>query len=42
MLLNDEKGNIIRCTPEHKIWTQNRGWVKAMDLVETDVLCSEI
>jgi hypothetical protein len=42
MEIEDEKGNIIKCTPDHQIWTQNRGWVMAQDLVETDVLCSEI
>lgn len=31
-------GKVIRCTPDHKIMTKNRGWVKAEDLVETDEL----
>lgn len=33
-----ENGKIIKCTPNHKIMTTNRGWVKAEDLVETDIL----
>ena len=32
------EGKIIKCSAEHKIWTENRGYVKAKDLVETDVL----
>lgn len=31
-------GNLIRCTPEHYIWTKNRGYVMAQDLLETDDL----
>jgi ribonucleoside-diphosphate reductase alpha chain len=31
-------GRKIRCTPEHHIWTLNRGWVVAKDLLETDEL----
>lgn len=31
-------GAIIRCTPDHKIWTDNRGWVEAQDLLVTDEL----
>jgi len=37
--IEDESGNKIQCTPDHKIYTQNRGWVLAKDLVETDELC---
>lgn len=40
--IEDEQGNVIRCTPEHQIWTQNRGWVMAKDLAESDVLCTEM
>lgn len=29
----------IECTPDHKIYTKNRGWVKAIELIEDDVLC---
>jgi predicted phage terminase large subunit-like protein len=31
-------GAIIRCTPDHKIWTDNRGWIEAQDLLATDEL----
>lgn len=31
-------GDSIRCTPSHRIWTLNRGWVKASLLVSSDVL----
>jgi ribonucleoside-diphosphate reductase alpha chain len=40
--IEDESGKIIRCTPDHQIWTKNRGWVMAKNLLETDVLCTEI
>ena len=30
----------LRCTPEHPIWTENRGWVKALSLYPEDVLAS--
>jgi intein/homing endonuclease len=26
----------IKCTPDHKIMTKNRGWVEAKDLTEDD------
>ena len=32
------QGNILRCTPDHKIFTKNRGWVEAQHLQESDVL----
>jgi ribonucleoside-diphosphate reductase alpha chain len=39
MLIEDEEtGKSIRCTPEHKIYTKNRGYVMAKDLKENDVL----
>ena len=31
-------GKIVRCTPEHKILTKNRGWVEAQHLEECDEL----
>lgn len=40
--IEDESGRVIRCTPEHKIYTTNRGYVMAKDLVETDSMCLEI
>ena len=36
--IEHESGKIIRCTPNHQIYTKNRGWVCAGDLLETDVL----
>jgi ribonucleoside-diphosphate reductase alpha chain len=29
-------GQELRCTPNHRFWTTNRGWVAAADLVGTD------
>lgn len=31
-------GKIVECTPEHKVFTKNRGYVEAQHLIETDVL----
>lgn len=36
--IEDESGNILKCTPEHKIYTKNRGYVQAQYLKEDDVL----
>jgi hypothetical protein len=36
--ITSEQGQSIECTPEHRIWTENRGYVMAKDLLETDVL----
>jgi len=36
--ITDENGNSITCTEDHLIWTQNRGYVRAADLKENDVL----
>lgn len=36
--ITDDNGRSIICTPEHKIWTENRGYVMAKDLLETDEL----
>jgi ribonucleoside-diphosphate reductase alpha chain len=36
--IETEKGTVIKCTPEHKIFTKNRGWVEAQFLEETDEL----
>ena len=36
--ITDGTGQFIKCTPTHKIWTENRGYVTAEELVETDVL----
>ncbi|HET8568864.1 MAG TPA: LAGLIDADG family homing endonuclease [Candidatus Limnocylindria bacterium] len=29
-------GGELRCTPNHRIWTSNRGWVEARDLTPSD------
>ncbi len=29
-------GSRLRCTPMHRIWTANRGWVRAEDLTDAD------
>ena len=34
--LEFEDGKIIRCTKDHEIYTENRGWVKADELNEFD------
>ena len=36
--ITDEKGNILVCTPDHKIYTKNRGYVEAAKLLPTDIL----
>jgi len=38
-IIDDETGKKIICTPEHKIFTKNRGYVMAKDLLESDNLC---
>jgi ribonucleoside-diphosphate reductase alpha chain len=40
--IEDEHGNVLRCTGDHLIFTKNRGYVRADALVETDELCVEI
>lgn len=37
-ITDDETGKVVECTPDHQIWTKNRGWVQAKDLEETDEL----
>jgi ribonucleotide reductase alpha subunit len=37
-ITDEESGKIIVVTPEHKVFTKNRGYVMAKDLVETDEL----
>lgn len=36
--ITDDNGNYIICTEYHQIWTQNRGYVRAGNLQENDVL----
>ena len=33
-----ENGNSVKCTPDHKVWTENRGYVEARNLTLDDVL----
>jgi ribonucleoside-diphosphate reductase alpha chain len=40
-ITDDNTGKTIECTPDHQIFTQNRGWVKAKNLVTTDELLIE-
>lgn len=35
-----EDGSFIKCTPDHKIFTENRGWIEAKDLTVDDDLIS--
>lgn len=39
--VEDENGNesVLRITPDHQVWTENRGYVDAENLQETDVIC---
>tara|TARA_E500000318_G_scaffold70228_1_gene64962 strand:- start:238 stop:615 length:378 start_codon:yes stop_codon:yes gene_type:complete len=37
-ITDEESGKSIVVTPEHKVFTKNRGYVMAKDLVETDEL----
>ena len=36
--IEDEQGRVLHCTPEHMVYTKNRGYVEAQHLCETDVL----
>jgi ribonucleoside-diphosphate reductase alpha chain len=38
IVIETPDGNVIECTPEHKILTKNRGWVEAQNLEENDEL----
>lgn len=37
-ICDEETGHTIVCTPDHQVYTKNRGYVKAGELTETDVL----
>jgi ribonucleoside-diphosphate reductase alpha chain len=39
--IEDEHGNILQCTPDHQIYTKNRGYVMAKDLKEDDIIQNE-
>src|SRR5262249_41996947 len=34
--LRFSNGSRLRCTPNHRVWTANRGWVHASDLMPDD------
>jgi ribonucleoside-diphosphate reductase alpha chain len=36
MKLRFSDGRELRCTPNHRIWTENRGWARADELTEED------
>lgn len=36
--IETESGKVVECTEDHQIYTKNRGWVKAKDLIEIDEL----
>jgi len=38
--IESENGDIIKLTPDHKIFVENKGWIKASDLKEDDVIIS--
>ena len=40
-ITDESTGKIIECTPDHQVYTQNRGWVQAKDLNEDDELLLE-
>lgn len=40
-ITDTESGKSIRCTPEHLIYTRNRGWVEAQNLKSDDILVIE-
>ena len=40
-ITDDKTGRVVECTPDHQIYTQNRGWVLAKDLTENDELLLE-
>jgi ribonucleoside-diphosphate reductase alpha chain len=40
-ITDDKTGRVVECTPDHQIYTQNRGWVLAKDLTEDDELLLE-
>jgi hypothetical protein len=37
-LRDTETGKFVRATADHKIWTQNRGYVEVKDLLPDDIL----
>jgi ribonucleotide reductase alpha subunit len=37
-ITDEESGNFIICTEDHMVWTENRGYVRAIELDENDIL----
>jgi ribonucleotide reductase alpha subunit len=37
-IINNEKKKKIKLTPDHKVYTKNRGWVRACELTKNDFL----
>jgi intein/homing endonuclease len=33
-----DNGEVLKLTPDHKVFTETRGWVEAAQLTEDDVL----
>ena len=40
VIIELENGESIKCTSNHEIFTENRGWVRAIDLSVIDILCN--
>ena len=40
--IEDENGNVLRCTGDHLIFTKNKGYIRADELTETDELCIKL
>lgn len=38
--IETEDGNILKLTPDHKVYTENRGYIQASELTEDDILLS--
>lgn len=38
--IEDEEGNKLKLTPDHKVFIENKGWIKAADLKEEDIIIS--
>ena len=36
IIIQFENGSQVKCTQDHEFYTENRGWVKAVDLNEFD------
>ena len=39
--IQDEFGHVVACTPNHKVYTANRGYVRADELTIDDLLIVE-